>query len=733
MPKQAFWPLWVAAVFAMPAAAQLAPGGFTSAINTPNADVVPNGAAAAALTNNNPEMTRANPGIGAFGSINAGFGLLPGLELGSRLAFEGDLQCDAWTPPCPGSVRDLSVSAKYQLPLRLPGNTRIAFGAIDFGGLAALFKSYYGVATSSFGALDLSLGYAKRPAANYFATPLNGVFGSGQLLLSERWKLLADYDGREWRGGARYALPLTTSLDFEASASRKFTHRSDQQAWQLSGGLVYYFDRQARASGSGKSVVSAPVSALNYSAASPIIKATAPIEVQPSAPAQPAVFARALQQDLASPKSAEIRAEQLAAQLRKQGFSSISIGFDNESGWVVQAEPLAWRKNRLDALGVALASWRQVTLPDESLRLALTYLQDPVLTVKTNNYCLEKFLAGASWCDGYQALTLADGRDARAPKQGWLIAPKAFWEAIRPQLEVGLALSQRVGTEYGLYDYSLGLDLGWELPLAKGLLWQGQATALPFSQTADFQKQAIFGDQRIRNRVENSHLSYQRQLPLGIWAQASVGYVQHSDHGGQIDLAWLSPGGRLRLSSMSGYYQADNTRGFTLDTIIHKTGLASARYSMIEGQWFLEAQAGQFYNWDRGVRLTSQHWFGDYRLSLNYRNTEALKPFPLPRSKFAGFELAIPFGPKASTSIGPGTVRGRDQWAYGISVKTSPDGFYANGYAIVSNLRHGLAADTLDKDRAGLADMEANTYRVRAIMREMAAMPEPKSPLPAWR
>ena len=111
----------------------ISPLGFASAINTPVAGVLPMGSVALGLVNNNPEITK--PGVGGFGSLTAGLGLLPGLEAYGRLSFAGDLQCNLYNAGCTGR-RDLSVSAKYQLPWRLPLHTKLAAGFTDFGGAA---------------------------------------------------------------------------------------------------------------------------------------------------------------------------------------------------------------------------------------------------------------------------------------------------------------------------------------------------------------------------------------------------------------------------------------------------------------------------------------------------------------------------------------------------------------------------------------------------------------------
>ena len=700
------------ATFAAPAMAlaQMAPGGFTGAINSPTADVLSPGVASGAWNNSNPEKPRASPAVGSFGSVNLGFGVLPGLELVGRLAFEGDLQCNMYSAvsvPCRG-MRDLSASGKYQLPLRLGWDTRLAVGAVDVGGAATNFRSYYGVATSSIGSVDVTLGYAR---GNYAQSSLNGLFGSGQVFLTDHWRVLAEYDSHELRTGVRYARPLNEQLALELGVSRKLSNRTDQQTWQAGLGLNYSFDKRALNAGTRRPD-------LTPTLAEPVAPVQALPQPQSIPPAAPVA---ALVTGLPGAEQLLTQAQQMASRLQSAGFSSIWIGFDHARGWVIQAEPLAWRKNRLDALGVALALWQKQAQGDEQLHLVLSYLQDPVLTLRTNRACLTKFAEGGWWCDGQAALRLDNGESARTPAMGWSVTPTAVAQAPRLQIELGPVLQQRLGTEVGLYDASVGLDLTWELALKRGVLWQGEVT-VPLANSANFAEGGVFGKDRIQTRLENSTLSYQRELAPRLWGQASVGYVMHNDYGGQLDLAWLSPTGSVRMGALAGYYQGTDSSGLTRETLHHLLALASVRWSMVDGRWFMEAQAGQFYNQDRGFRLASHHWFGDNQLTLHYRSTESGSQ--MPRTNFAGFQISMPIGSRAATMVGPVSVRGTDQWVYGVQSKVQGgDNAITNGYGVVPAIRHGLISDTLDNDRSGLTDMLANLYRVRAMLREMAGKP----------
>jgi hypothetical protein len=113
----------------------------------------------------------------------------------------------------------------------------------------------------------------------------------------------------------------------------------------------------------------------------------------------------------------------------------------------------------------------------------------------------------------------------------------------------------------------------------------------------------------------------------------------------------------------------------------------------------------------------SHHWFGDHRLTFYVRDTQSADHVSMPRTKFAGFEITFPFGPREAGFVGPLSVRGRDQFGLGLETKVgAQDNYITSGYGAVPALRHGLN-DITDFDRTGIADLWANRYRIRATMR----------------
>lgn len=713
--------------------AQLAPTGYSAAINSPTADVLPWGGAGLSLANSNPERARKRSD-GSFGSINAGFGLLPGLELVGRLAYDGDLDCNSYLKGCFASQRDLSVSAKYQLPIELPLDTRLAVGFTDYGGAATNYRSYYGVATSTWGPLDLSLGYGRPKSASAL---LDGGFGSVVLRLDDHWAAALEHDSREARLGLNYVRPLTRDLALRVGASRKLTDATGQQAWQMNAALNWVMGQtpepflQRRAATTPQAYAATDVTASPWSSAPPA-------SIESASASQPAA------------ELAPLTAEGLAQALLASGFAQISVRHSPaQSGqpalWQVRAESRRWRQSQIDALGAALAAWLKpvgATAADELL-LTLTYQREPVLHAYTNATCLDGWLQGWTRCAGMAGMAEVEGQPGRAlwlSRDGeWPAAVQARLQSRResaspesvqqafedggpawlPQFEIGPGLRTAVGTELGLFDYSLALELGTEVNLAPGLFWQGVLSA-PMLHSDDFKDGKPLASYRPKELgFDSSLLSYWKPLPYGVAAQASAGYVDRNYRGGMLEGLWTTDDGRWRLGATTGRFEHELTAARQTPL------LGSARWSLVPGAWQLEATAGRFLGGDQGYNLASKHWFGDNLVSLFYRSSQGdAGTLMAAQRKFVGFSISLPLGPKAAQQLGPLNVRGSDRFAWGLQTKVGDkDNALTQGYGDQPRVRHGLRTDVTDFDRNGRDDMLANSARLRAVLAQQLAAP----------
>ncbi len=712
---QACSPVWAQTEAIEPwPTAVLAPPGYTGAINTPTAHVLPWGAAAAGLTNSIPERARTIE-AGSFGSLNLGVGLLPGLELVGRLVYEGDLNCNEFLPDCRAKPRDQSVSAKYQLPIELPLDTRLALGVTDYGGANSNFRQVYGVATSTWGPLDLSLGYSKPKSPTAL---LDGPFGSVALRIDERWSAALEHDSRAARLGVAWRQPLTPELALQLGASRKLGGDAPQQVWQLSAGLNVTLGR-----------VPDPLrESREARAARQIAEARSlPEAAAPNATVAPATAATA---------------ESLAQALVANGFTQVQVRhWPAQAGqpalWQVQAEPRRWRQSQVDALGVALATWLKAqgqladgSRPADELLLSLTWQREPVLHAYTSASCLDGWIQGWTVCADERQPALADSRALvmsrdlaglgsrlaaietrlqQAPAAHATSEGAPHW---MPQFEIGPGLRNTVGTELGLYDYSLALELGAEVNLAPGLLWQGVLSA-PLAHSDDYGPRGMFAGQRHKDvGLDSGLLTWWKPLGHGLAVQGSTGYVDRDYRGAMADAVWMNADGRWRLEATGGVFENDET-GKRQTPL-----LGSARWSLVPGGWHLEATAGRFLGGDQGYSLASGHWFGDTRFKFYYRDSQGDAGEALAaRRKFLGFEISLPLGPKAAADLGPVSLRGADRWRWGLQTKVGgDDNRLTYGYGMVPRARHGLHSDVSDHDRNGALDLLAQSPRLRETL-----------------
>lgn len=737
----------------------LSPSGYTGAINTPTADVQAWGTANFGWSNNNPEFARSFP-QGSFGSINTGVGLLPGLEAVGRLSYDGDLNCNMYVAPCPSRTRDLSVSAKYQLPWRLWNDTRLAVGVADFGGAATNYRQVYGVVTTAWQGAEFSLGHSRAKSP---LSLMHGTFGSVRYALNPQWSLLAEHDTRENRAGVQYRLPVGDRSHLVAGFSRKWTHRSAQEAQQVQLAWIIHMDRStprpaepraqtgARPAAGVPTAAAALTPAVAHKASGGQASVVADAEVQRKlADALPAL-GTTVQTSPAVAQPADrmpktlrepATANDLAQQLKEAGFANIEVkyrpaGAQSQGLWHITAEPRAYRQSHIEALGQAMRPWleavrQQRITGQDTVLFTLTYQREPVLYAAGQAACLSQWAQGEP-CDA-AALPLTISRQAMGagPSMGAAepltatptpittptpeptfdsVATASAGAAWAPQFTLSPALRNTLGTEYGLADYALAAQIGAEVGLAPGLFWQG-IYLVPVSESDDYQAGRVFGDARYSQREWFSQqLTYWKALPWGIQAQVSGGQLSPTQTGVQFDAIWMSDAGRWRVGVTSARYRNEASTRPQLPRY------AQLRYSILPGAWHAEATAGQFMNGDQGFKLTSVHWAGDTRFALQYQKTGTPTRNTLPERAFLGFTVSFPLGPKAAIPIGPAWLRAQDRWSWGLQTKVGEkDNYLTSGYGEFPRQRHGLWSDVSDHDRNGSADLQAQLPRLRALL-----------------
>lgn len=660
----------------------MAPSGFTGAINSPTADTLPFGSMNASYSNSIPERATRFPSE-PYGGLTLGFGIRPGLEVVGRLVYDGNLTCSLFEAGCNGRRRDLSVGAKYRLPLELPLGSRVAVGFTDYGGAATFFRSAYAVGTVSAGPVDLSLGYGKKASP---AAILGGVFGSAIVHVTDQVQLIAESDSQAKRVGLSVTQPINEKLAVQLGASRKLSGPASQTSKQLTAAVVYYFERQAVNGRFGHNRAAALV--------------------------DPAPSATQLRENDAT--SLEEQAKAIVRTLGQQGFSQISVRHSAAGQghqWFISAEPELIRNRQTMAIGRAFRAWvNHIGGAAASLELDLTYMGVPYQRVSTSRQCILEMFAGRTSCERPEPLSVTTAsRQSSANARN--LHDGTGQLNFKPQVELGLDLVTTIGTEVGLIDYSIALDAGAQVQLAKGLFWHGNIL-IPALQSTEFKPQTgVFRALgHPKTQVDQAMLSYMLPLTVGrtrIDTQFSVGAFDKSSRGAQADALWRSNDGLWRVGATLGAY----TRGGGVST--SRPAVLSVRRSLVPGKWAVEASAGEYLAGDRGWLIRSQHWFGDIGVHF-VGHSSGGGAARLPKTNFAGVEFTLPLSATWSRDFGIASVRAKDRFNWGTKTKVGArDNSILRGYATAPEPRHGIWTDFTDNDRTiGSLDILANRQQI---------------------
>jgi len=704
--------------------ATMTSGGFTGLGVTPTAHLLGWGRADATYDNQLPGIVRDPAGH----NFVLGFGLLPNLEIAGRLAAN-ELHSNCFTNGC--GARDLSASIKAGIGLDAADRFRIAAGVTDVGGAVTYFRTYYGVLTYSEGSVEASAGLAHRTGRgiNGSRSPLNGPFMSAAWQSASWVRGHLEYsDGDAWAGVRLYApkewLPEGWSLSAGANARLTQTNLTQRVWWTTSLSIPLY--KVPSLPGTSKAPLpplaegQRPLPAYEARVLPPIEAASARV---PSAPAA-AVDGPVLQA--------------AADALEARGLEDIWVGRMPDGSVAIRANNGRYSWNTLDALGVALGAIAQV-LGDTATpyRFILTQRDIAIVSVTGQANCLRNWInAREGGCTANQLSTPGKGvlevlhQDAK-----WAVrSQKPGWRTVR--LNVSPVLRTNVGSEFGVLDYSIGVNVGAALPLWDGASAEWRVN-VPVGNSSDYEPpRGVFANRRIRSGTERLALVQTMRVPLERWigadeaqvkrwglgavtTQATIGRVGTFYDGVHAAVRWEPGEGLHRLTAQTGLMHNNEFNRGTGPLGSLRRGaplLASYRYSLMPTKTYLEATAGQFLSNDRGFLLGMRQWFGDVSVHTYYKRT-AFAGSPV--RQFAGIELSAPIGPRRDYAVLPNVqAGGTPRFNHGVET-TVRTGVNSNpvrlGYGTLPPV------PTLDAvfnaDRGALQYFEDNIRRIRDAAR----------------
>ena len=509
--------------------------GFSGLWNTPNAWVTPEGAADLAF--NDQADARWRRKVVWDDEYLIAFGLFQGLEGGLRLSTYGKR-----AKPPSVDFRDLSNHIKYQLPFLPDWMPRLALGAQDVGGKATHYRSSYAVATEDLGPLRLSLGRGTGPDR------MKGVFGGGELQVTSWLQIVADRDTVDNNLGLKLLTPRGT-LPASLVAGGYLKSTLNGRAGHFDGGLFLRVPLGGR-----------PPSC---------VAACAPCSARPSGPplaSPPGVESSSLLLPALpppSPASPQPEVSSALAALTRRleglGLEILHVGTRGTT-LVVAYENHRFNHNELDALGLVLGT---------ALRAAPGGFDTFLVIAKKRSMSV---LEVAGPVEAFRAWFQSPGDPAPGilkdliqirsdpglgdPAGVQWAGPLVNPSLLHTSLILSPSLVTHVGTEFGVFDYRLGLA-----PETLTGLWPGAALnvawTVPRYDSVNFRPRHVFATSDDRPGLSRAMLSQAVPLAPGLVTQVTGGIYDGLTNGFISETIWSPGSGTHQFWVEAGRFTGD--------------------------------------------------------------------------------------------------------------------------------------------------------------------------------
>ena len=661
--------------------------GTTGGLTIPTAYVLESGDMALSAGNYQ------DPKIGTFShkrNYTLGFGLMPGVELFGRLAdYQNPRATRPGAPDITGGPRDISANLKWQLPIELRGLPKLAVGATDISGGAVYFSSKYAVASDEVGPLRWSLGYARGgSAAAGRPKVLDGVFGGAELKLgSSRATLLAETDGRQRHAGLRYyseALPWLGDSQLVGTVQRSFgaTTQAGRKADDTSVNVSLMMPlgtadktRQAR--------VDATAQALP------------PLE-QPGASSASAAGGMVA--------TAQDRLDGLARALRATGLDRVRVGMLGNQ-MVVEYENYRYLHNEADALGVVLGLAAEAAPAGTTRVHAITRKAgQEVFETSVDVAAYRSFLRDGD--DRQVKNTLGFGRLAGYDDAGVQWATGEAGEGSRQtwlRVELKPLLNYAVGTEFGIFDYSLAANVRSTVGLWKGAEVYADVVKR-VANSDNMEPRRIFASSLHRNGLKTVALQQSFWLGPRLFTSVGAGKYNYDDLGAEGESILFLPWNADSLH-LKGSYMRDQAN---VSPRVVDAYAASYRWRFSDQTW-VEAGYHQYSDRSTGPSVAFTRWFGDVAVQLFARKGGF--------NTFVGLELNLPLGPRQGMGAGPVQLTGTPRYAQSIRTLLTTGGNrgnYVSDFVVRPvNLNYRPEAELLNSGRITPVDITGQVQRMR--------------------
>ncbi|HJW57952.1 MAG TPA: YjbH domain-containing protein [Burkholderiaceae bacterium] len=620
--------------------------GASGGLVIPDARLLPDGAVSIAYSNyHDPRFSGASNGE----NYMFGMGFIPHVEISGRLANYPDNSTFGYV------VRDLSANVKFGLPKLFQVQPDLAVGVNDLGGGATFFRSTYAVASQDFGPLRATLGGATGQST------LHGIFGGLQLNLGNGFTALAERNNGASYAGLRFGSDPIASLGnshLVATVQRSFGARAtdgrdfDHTTWGIN--LIIPFGDNAR------TVKQAEPATDAIWTPPPGYRAKAVPPVTASSFDGPAIVGQGKAELLAGSTSSMPRAQSLQAlqdALQKAGLERVRVGVAN-SQLVIEYENHRYNRSEVDAIGIALALGTRLAPATVTHIAAVTKKAGLVLyATSVDRQRYQIFMKDGDVYEAREGLEFTLKPNNESGVQ-WFDEQEGARGYSRIQLEP--LLKSFVGTEVGVYDYSLAASARTIVPLWKGA--EGVATYVENISDSSNVRNGPFNYASLRSGLKTATLNQSFWITNRLLNTVSVGKYLYNYTGMQDEATFFVPGreDQVRLA----YTRLKYSDAFQKTTLVNSGAFYRWNYQPLN--LWVEAGYSQYAQKDRGPSVSVSRWFGDIQAQAYIRRSD--------QATFAGFQLAFPLTPRQGMRPGLTHIEGASQFAYGLETRIASSG-----------------------------------------------------------
>ncbi|MCP4321217.1 MAG: YjbH domain-containing protein [Psychromonas sp.] len=695
----------------------MAQTGFSGLLRIPHAEALPFGSLSVNYQWEDNIDYDTCYGCGAHKTILMGVGLLPGLEFTVQNTHKKMSDGPGWSGT---HSSDLSFSAKYDFKPFLPKEwLSLAVGVQDHGGAASHHKNAYAVASKSlfpdsYYHFRLTAGYGRGDMANQMGfDSLQGSFMGVEWQPLPWLQLLAEHDGTGINSGIKLLsddnwLPYGWKANVTYQVySDSITKNRDNQ-W-LGLGLTWPLVI-------GESADRYSVEGVNENASvNEKQKAEVIKKIKVKKPAELEKIATIPSISLLSEKTKQNNeAKQILKILVEYGFENVRVGWSNKT-IVVVLENNLFNWNELDGIGVALGLI-VANSGAELFQLQLLNNQIAVVKVEGKSDKYRGFINQTDDAPVVEHGLVISNYAIESSRIDWVSESEASSHFV-PRFIFSPHLRSAMGTELGVFDYSLALSTNLQMSLWKGGVVDIRHL-LPLTHSDSYEDGEYFQGSRHVSEVDRILFHQGFGLPAGFTTQFSGGQIAKNYLGVLNETYWQSPKGMHRFKTEIANFTHENTDHS------YQPLLLSYRYYLRPLDLSIEGAYGQHWAGDLGVSISLKQWFGDMAVKLTYQNTtcdrsnteySCARDGYAEHHEYAGLNFIFPFGTRKNASPRIGVqVKTLEQWAFGYRSRINNHANYIGGNrAAKTNLQYNIEQQYYNRDRLSSVYINSHAQRLR--------------------